>query len=226
MLTSWPSESRASAVPFESGTGGARLLGAVRRSGAASGRTRPCGQRSQHAELAPAGRRWLSLRPSGARGAAWAAPRGFLGRRQEAAAALEAAAAWPRRAGVAGPPTAQGARRSVGHTARLSVYDDPQTGAAPGLPGATMCVQDADDRCVLQFTLHNAAGCALHRRASRVIHRSELCFAWSGPCVCFASTRSARQAAPLRTRALARSLPLSMYRVCDCQRGRACHPLA
>ena len=37
-----------------------------------------------------------------------------------------------------------------------------------------MCVRDADDRCVLQFTLRNAAGCALHRRASRVIHRSEL----------------------------------------------------
>ena len=69
-----------------------------------------------------------------------------------------------------------------------------------------MCVQDADDRCVLQFTLHNAAGCALHRRASRVIHRSELCFAWSGPRCVFASTRSERQAAPLRSRALARSL--------------------
>ena len=38
-----------------------------------------------------------------------------------------------------------------------------------------MCVRDADDRCVLQFTLRNAAGCALHRRASRVIRRSELC---------------------------------------------------
>ena len=69
-----------------------------------------------------------------------------------------------------------------------------------------MCVQDADDRCVLQFTLHNAAGCALHRRASRVIHRSELCIAWSGPRCVFASTRSARQAEPRRTRALARSL--------------------
>ena len=51
-----------------------------------------------------------------------------------------------------------------------------------------MCVQDADDRCVLQFTLHNAAGCALHRRASRVIHRSELCFARSGPRYKFALT--------------------------------------
>ena len=50
---------------------------------------------------------------------------------------------------------------------------------------STFCVQDADDRCVLQFTLHNAAGCALHRRASRVIHRSELCVAWTGPCDMF-----------------------------------------
>ena len=84
-----------------------------------------------------------------------------------------------RRAGRSVPvrrPTRPGARRR-----RLSANDDPQTGAAPGQPGATMCVQDADDRCVLQFTLHNAAGCALHRRASRVIHRSELCFARSGP---------------------------------------------
>ena len=43
-----------------------------------------------------------------------------------------------------------------------------------------MCVRDADDRCVLQFTLRNAAGCALHRRASRVIHRSELSVASTG----------------------------------------------
>ena len=37
-----------------------------------------------------------------------------------------------------------------------------------------MCVQDVDDQCVLQFTLVNAVGCALHRRTSRVIHRLEL----------------------------------------------------
>ena len=36
-----------------------------------------------------------------------------------------------------------------------------------------MCVQDVDAQCVLQFTLIIAAGCALHRRTSRVIHRSE-----------------------------------------------------
>ena len=37
-----------------------------------------------------------------------------------------------------------------------------------------MCVQDVDVQCVLQFTLVHAAGCALHRRVSRVIHRIEL----------------------------------------------------
>jgi hypothetical protein len=36
-----------------------------------------------------------------------------------------------------------------------------------------MCVQDFDVQCVLQFTLVNAAGCALHRHASLVIHRLE-----------------------------------------------------
>ena len=39
-----------------------------------------------------------------------------------------------------------------------------------------MCVRDVDDLCVLQFTLIIAAGCALHRRTSRVIHRIELYF--------------------------------------------------
>jgi hypothetical protein len=38
-----------------------------------------------------------------------------------------------------------------------------------------MCVQDVDVQCVLQFTLLHAAGCALHRHTSRVIHRLELC---------------------------------------------------
>ena len=37
-----------------------------------------------------------------------------------------------------------------------------------------MRVRDVDVQCVLQFTLVNAAGCALHRRTSRVIHRLEL----------------------------------------------------
>ena len=39
-----------------------------------------------------------------------------------------------------------------------------------------MCVQDINVQCVLQFTLIHAAGCALHRHTSRVIHRLELCF--------------------------------------------------
>ena len=39
---------------------------------------------------------------------------------------------------------------------------------------AAMCVRDVDVQCVLQFTLVNAAGCALHRRTSRAIHRLEL----------------------------------------------------
>ena len=51
---------------------------------------------------------------------------------------------------------------------------DPETGVASGLPEAAMCVQDIDVQCVLQFTLIHAAGCALHRRTSRVIHRLEL----------------------------------------------------
>ena len=41
-------------------------------------------------------------------------------------------------------------------------------------PEAAICVQDVDVQCVLQFTLVLAAGCALHRRTSRVIHRSKL----------------------------------------------------
>ena len=43
-------------------------------------------------------------------------------------------------------------------------------------PEAAICVQGIDVQCVLQFTLIHAAGCALHRRTSRVIHRSKLCF--------------------------------------------------
>lgn len=46
-------------------------------------------------------------------------------------------------------------------------------------PGAAMCVRSVDDRCVLQFTLVHAAGCVLHRRTSRVIHRRELSFSIS-----------------------------------------------
>lgn len=50
---------------------------------------------------------------------------------------------------------------------------DPETGVASGCPEAAICVQDVDVQCVLQFTLIHAAGCALHRHTSRVIHRLE-----------------------------------------------------
>lgn len=50
---------------------------------------------------------------------------------------------------------------------------DPETGVASGVPEAAICVQDLDVQCVLQFTLINAAGCALHRRTNPVIHRQE-----------------------------------------------------
>ena len=49
-------------------------------------------------------------------------------------------------------------------------------------PEAAICVQVVDVQCVLQFTLIHAAGCALHRRTSRVIHRSKLfSFFWLRP---------------------------------------------
>ena len=79
----------------------------------------------------------------------------------------------PRRS--AGWPVAQGARKPSGRQARGCLCTTTLRRARLRVrPGATMCVQDADAQCILQFTLHNAAGCALHRRASRVIHRSEL----------------------------------------------------
>ena len=52
-------------------------------------------------------------------------------------------------------------------------YTDPETGVTSGIPEVAICVQDFDVQCVLQFTLVNAAGCALHRHTSRVIHRIE-----------------------------------------------------
>jgi hypothetical protein len=58
-------------------------------------------------------------------------------------------------------------------TPRDVLVTDPETGVASGLPEAAICVQDFDVQCVLQFTLINAAGCALHRHTSRVIHRLE-----------------------------------------------------
>lgn len=63
-------------------------------------------------------------------------------------------------------------RELVG-TTRDCKSTDPETGLAPGGPEAATCVQDLDAQCVLQFTLIIAAGCALHRSTSRVIHRLE-----------------------------------------------------
>lgn len=49
-------------------------------------------------------------------------------------------------------------------------------------PLAAICVQSVDVQCVLQFTLIHAAGCVLHRRTSRVIHRLKLFFTFSFVC--------------------------------------------
>lgn len=40
-------------------------------------------------------------------------------------------------------------------------------------PIAAICVQDFDARGVVQFTIINTVGCALHRYTSRVIHHSK-----------------------------------------------------
>jgi len=73
---------------------------------------------------------------------------------------------------------ADGPRRSIASAKRAAddrfLSTDPETGVASELSEAAMCVQDIDVQCVLQFTLIHAAGCALHRHASRVIHRLEL----------------------------------------------------
>ena len=55
---------------------------------------------------------------------------------------------------------------------------DPETDVAGGYrdSGAAMCVRDVNVQCVLQFTLSIAFCCALHRHASRVIHRLEWSF--------------------------------------------------
>jgi hypothetical protein len=52
---------------------------------------------------------------------------------------------------------------------------DPQANVAPGIPEAAICVQDIAAQYILQFAIVIALCCALHRFASRVIHRSE-CF--------------------------------------------------
>ena len=72
-----------------------------------------------------------------------------------------------------------------GRAAAISGLSATLRRTRPGPRGAraAMCVRNADDHCVLQFTLVLAAGCVLHRRTSRVIHRRELsrfvCWGWS-----------------------------------------------
>ena len=94
-----------------------------------------------------------------------------------------AQAAWPGRvpglprcsasANCERPPTPGKVRATA--RSPLRTCADPQTGVAPREDaGAAMCVRSVDDQCVLQFTLVHAAGCVLHRRTSRVIHRREL----------------------------------------------------
>ncbi len=83
--------------------------------------------------------------------------------------------------GVAKPGLSLRRRTHVGACVALGAFEkserdgflttDPETGVASGMPEAAICVQDFDVQCVLQFTLIHAAGCALHRHTSRVIHR-------------------------------------------------------
>lgn len=70
---------------------------------------------------------------------------------------------------------------------------------ASGIPEAAICVQDIDVQCVLQFTLLHAAGCALHRHTSRVIHRLEFCN------VCLSQTLRASSATTLAGRRVERT---------------------
>lgn len=57
----------------------------------------------------------------------------------------------------------------------LVIVNDAQTNEVRATEAQTaMCVQNANDQCVLQFTLLLAAGCVLHRRTSRAIHHREL----------------------------------------------------
>lgn len=73
---------------------------------------------------------------------------------------------------------------------------------ASGLPEAAICVQDIDVQCVLQFTLIHAAGCALHRHTSRVIHRLELSISFLRElkrAIAFVPSRAAGSAQRVRT---------------------------
>jgi hypothetical protein len=53
---------------------------------------------------------------------------------------------------------------------------DPQANVSPGIPEDAICVQVIAAQYILQFAIVIALCCALHRSASRVIHRSECYF--------------------------------------------------
>ena len=75
----------------------------------------------------------------------------------------------------AGPPSVPGVRGKAKAAGRFLVFTTlRRTRPGPRGARAAMCVRNADDHCVLQFTLILAVGCVLHRRTSRVIHRREL----------------------------------------------------
>lgn len=69
--------------------------------------------------------------------------------------------------------TTQGAKKKINLFFAMNVSPTLRQAWLRELPEAAMCVQDIDVQCVLQFTLIHAAGCALHRHTSRVIHRLE-----------------------------------------------------
>lgn len=52
-------------------------------------------------------------------------------------------------------------------------FVDPQANVVPGIPETAICVQVIAALYILQFAIVIALCCALHRSASRVIHRSE-----------------------------------------------------
>ena len=59
------------------------------------------------------------------------------------------------------------------HVNLIELIVDPQANVAPGIPEAAICVQVIAAQYILQFAIVIALCCALHRFASRVIHRSE-----------------------------------------------------
>ncbi|EUB61083.1 hypothetical protein EGR_04116 [Echinococcus granulosus] len=55
-----------------------------------------------------------------------------------------------------------------------SLQADARTDVTTGKPVVAICVQDVDVQSSLRFTLTHTVGCTLHRRTSRVIHRTQL----------------------------------------------------